>query len=269
MTLKIGFVGSGAIGEAFISGLLKTDDYSPESLGASDTNESRLNKLEEKFGIRTYQNNCELVENSNVVVLSIKPQNMKEVMGPLKEVFTKDHLVISIIAGVSLKTLYKYIPSSTNVIRAMPNTPCLIRKGVIAMAFSPHTNEEQKEVALNIMRSVGTVHILQEKLMNAVTGLSGSGPAYIFLVIEALCDAGVRAGLPRAISMDLSVETVMGAAAMANITKTHPAILKDKVATPAGTTIAALHILERAGVRVAFMDAIMAATERSAELGED
>ncbi|ATW28493.1 pyrroline-5-carboxylate reductase [Candidatus Formimonas warabiya] len=255
--------------EAFISGLLKTDEYLPASLRASDTKEERLAYLREKYGIITVSDNEELVETSDVVILAVKPQNVREVLLHLKDKFTKGQLVISIVAGFSIDSLYQYIPKSVSVIRAMPNTPCLIRKGVSALAFSANITEEQKNLALNIMGSVGAVHILPEKLMNAVTGLSGSGPAYIFLVIEALCDAGVRAGLPREISLDLAVQTVMGAAAMVNSTKTHPAILKDKVITPAGTTIAALHVLERAGVRVAFMDAIMAAAERSQELGSE
>lgn len=269
MTVRIGFIGSGAMAEAFISGLLSTDEYTADSIHASDISEKRLYYLEEKFGINVYENNFDVVTKSDVIVLSVKPQNIREVLSPLKDAFRANQLVISIVAGFSIDTLYKYVPKEVGVIRAMPNTPCLIRKGVTALAFSDYANDEQKEIALNIMSSVGNVHVLPEKLMNAVTGLSGSGPAYIFLVIEALCDAGVRAGLPRDISMDLSVQTVIGAAAMVDSTKTHPAILKDKVITPGGTTIAALHVLERSGVRVAFMDAIIAAAERSRELGSD
>lgn len=269
MTDRIGFIGSGAMAEAFISGLLDTNEYQAASLQASDINVKRLRYLEDKFGIHVYENNGDVVQNSDVVILSVKPQNIREVLRPLKDAFRPNQTVISIVAGISIDTLYKYIPKEVGVIRAMPNTPCLIRKGVTALAFSDYANEAQKEVALHIMGAVGNVHVLPEKLMNAVTGLSGSGPAYIFLVIEALCDAGVRAGLPRDISMDLSVQTVMGAAAMVDSTKIHPAILKDKVITPGGTTIAALHVLERSGVRVAFMDAIIAAAERSQELGSD
>lgn len=269
MTARIGFIGSGAMAEAFISGLLGTNEYAADFIHTADINKDRLQELREKFGINTYDHNIDVVKNSDVIILAVKPQNIREVLSPLRDAFRDNQMVISIVAGCSIDTLYKYIPKEVGVVRAMPNTPCLIRKGVTALAFSDYVNNEQKEIALNIMRLVGNVHVLPEKLMNAVTGLSGSGPAYIFLVIEALCDAGVRAGLPRDISLDLSVQTVIGAATMVDSTKTHPAILKDKVITPGGTTIAGLHVLERSGVRVAFMDAIIAATERSRELGSE
>jgi len=269
VNINIGFVGSGAMAEAFISGLLKTEEYSAAGIHASDINEKRLQYLSEKFGINVYENNLDVVKKSDVIILAVKPQNIREVLSPLKGAFRAGQMVISIVAGFPIATLYKYIPPEVGVVRAMPNTPCLIRRGVTALAFSDYANDRQKELALNILSAVGHVHVLPERLMNAVTGLSGSGPAYIFLVIEALCDAGVRAGLPRDVSMDLAVQTMIGSAIMVDSTKTHPTILKDKVITPGGTTIAALHVLERAGVRVAFMDAVIAATERSRELGSD
>lgn len=269
MTARIGFIGSGAMAEAFISGLLGNSEYAAESIHIADINRDRLLELQEKFGVNIYDHNIDVVINSDVIILAVKPHNIREVLSPLRDAFRDNQMVISIVAGFSIDSLYKYIPEKIGVVRAMPNTPCLIRKGVTALAFSDYVNNEQKEIALNIMKLVGNVHVLPERLMNAVTGLSGSGPAYIFLVIEALCDAGVRAGLPRDISLDLSVQTVIGAATMVDSTKTHPTILKDKVITPGGTTIAGLHVLERSGVRVAFMDAIIAAAERSEELGSD
>ncbi len=269
MTINIGFIGAGAMGESFVSGLLRTEEYSPQTVHAYDINEKKLRHLEVKYGIKTYTDVRMMVQNCDVIVFAVKPQNIREVLSSLKDDFTEKHLIISIVAGFAIESIYKYVSEKVSVIRAMPNTPCLIRKGVTCMAFSENVNEAQRDIALNIMGSVGHVHIVQEKLLNAVTGLSGSGPAYIFLVIEALCDAGVRAGIPRDIAMDLSLQTMIGSATMADITKTHPAILKDQVVTPDGTTIAALHVLDRAGVRVAFMDAVIAATERSRELGLD
>jgi pyrroline-5-carboxylate reductase len=269
VNIRIGFIGSGAMAEAFIAGLLGTHEYTSDAVNASDINEKRLQYLQDKYNINVFDNNSDVVTNSDVVILAVKPQNINEVLRPLKDIFGANQMVISIVAGVSIDTLYKYIPKEVAVVRAMPNTPCLIRKGVTALAFSEYVNDRQKEIALNIMGLVGHVHILPEKLINAVTGLSGSGPAYIFLVIESLCDAGVRAGLPRDISMDMAVQTMIGSAIMVDSTKTHPTILKDKVITPGGTTIAALHVLERSGVRVAFMDAVIAAAERSRELGLD
>jgi len=269
MTEKIGFLGAGAIAEAIISGLVSTDIFSSQQLGASDINQERLGFLAEKYGVTGYIDNPSLVEDSQIVILAVKPQNIKEALSPLKDLFTGDKLVISFVAGVSIKTLYQYFPPEMGVARVMSNTPCLIRKGVSAVSFSETVDEEYKKLTLSILEAVGKVHVLPERFMDAVTGLSGSGPAYIFLIIEALSDAGVRAGLPREISLDLAVQTVIGSAMMVDVTKIHPAILKEKVITPAGTTIAALHILERAGIRVALMDAVIAATDRSAQLGSD
>lgn len=269
MTVKIGFIGSGAMAEAFISGLSSTNEYTADAIYASDIKEKKLQYLQDKYGINVSTNNIDVVKNCDVIIFSFKPQNIREILTPLKTAFRANQMVLSIVAGMAIETIYKYVPKEVGVIRAMPNTPCLIRKGVTAVSFSDHVNEEQKEIALNIINSVGNVHVLQEKLMDAVTALSGSGPAYIFLVIESLCDAGVRAGLPRDVALDLSVQTVIGSGIMADHTKIHPAILRDRVVTPGGTTIAALQVLERSGVRVAFMDAVMAAAERSRELGSD
>ena len=269
INVKIGFIGSGTLGEAIISGLAKTGQVSMENLYASDVNEERLQYIKETYQINTCLNNRQLVQECDIIVIAIKPQTFEEALSELRESFLPNKLVISVVAGVSVAKLYKYLPDTVSVARVMPNTPCLIGKGVSAVTFSENITEIHREWTITILKAVGKVHVVSERLMDAVTGLSGSGPAYIYLVIEALSDAGVRAGLPRDLSLDLAVQTVVGAAAMVETTKTHPAALKDKVTTPAGTTISGLHVLERAGVRVAFMDAVMAAAQRSKELGSD
>jgi pyrroline-5-carboxylate reductase len=269
INVKIGFIGAGTLGEAFISGLEKTGQVPMENLYASDVNEERLHYIKETYQINACLSNRQLVQECDIIVIAIKPQTFKEALSELRESFLANKLVISVVAGVSVDKLYKYLPDQVSVARVMPNTPCLIGKGVSAVTFSENVTEIHREWTITILEAVGKVHVLPEGLMDAVTGLSGSGPAYIYLVIEALSDAGVRAGLPRDLSQDLAVQTVMGAAAMVEITKTHPAVLKEKVTTPAGTTISGLHVLERAGVRVAFMDAVMAAAQRSKELGSD
>lgn len=269
MTQKIGFIGAGVMAEAFILGLSKNHTVLPENMLVNDVNEERLQHLAKEYGVTPYQECREMVRNSQVLLLAVKPQSAAEALSPLKDAFSSEKMVISIAAGVTITTLRKYLPEQIGLARVMTNTPCLIGKGVSAVAFSKNIKPEQKELATRILQAVGTVHHVPEKYMNAITGLSGSGPAYIYLVIEALSDAGVRAGLPRDLSLQLAVETLSGSAAMVDIMKTHPAILKEKVTTPAGTTISGLHVLERSGVRVAFMDAVIAAAERAAELGSD
>lgn len=269
MNFNIGFIGAGVMAEAFMQGLLNTKSTLPEKILAYDIKKERLDYLTGEYGIQALDDCRELIRESQVILLAVKPQNVAEALAPFKEVFTEDKLVISIAAGVSINKLYKYISEMVSLARVMPNTPCLIGKGASAVSFSKNIKNEQKETACKILEAVGTVHVLPEKLMNAVTGLSGSGPAYIYLVIEALSDAGVYAGLPRDISLNLAVQTVIGAASMVEVTKTNPALLKEKVTSPAGTTISGLHILERAGVRAAFMDAVIAAAKRSEELGLD
>jgi pyrroline-5-carboxylate reductase len=266
---KIGFIGAGTLGEAIISGLEKTGQVLMGNLYASDVNEERLQYIKETYQINTCLSNRQLVQECDIILIAIKPQTFDEALSELRESFLSNKLVISVVAGVSVAKLYQYLPDTVSVARVMPNTPCLIGKGVSAVTFSKNITDIHREWTMTILEAVGKVHVLPERLMDAVTGLSGSGPAYIYLVIEALSDAGVRAGLPRELSLDLAVQTVMGAAAMVETTKTHPAVLKDKVTTPAGTTISGLHVLERAGVRVAFMDAVMAAAQRSKELGSD
>lgn len=269
MNRKIGIIGAGVMAEAFIIGLSKNKTFLPQNMLANDLDEDRLEHLAGEYGITPCPDSLELVRQCDVILLAVKPQNVAEALLPLRDVFSAGKLLISIAAGVSLAALAKHLPPETGVARVMTNTPCLIGKGVSTVAFSKNIQPEQKELASLILKTVGTVHLVREKYMNAITGLSGSGPAYIYLVIEAMSDAGVRAGLPRDLSLQLSVETVIGAAAMVQEIKLHPAILKEKVTTPAGTTISALHVLERAGVRVAFMDAVMAATNRAAELGSE
>lgn len=269
MNCKIGFIGAGAMAEALIAGLTKAGMTPLENICASDIDPGRLGWIKDNYGIRTTKDNNELVRENQVIVIAVKPYLISEALPLLKEALTEDKLVISLAAGVSIAKLYQYIPEKVPVARVMPNTPALVGRGVSAVSFSVNFDEDEMNLVRKILQAVGTVHIIPEKLMDAVTGLSGSGPAYIYLVIEALSDAGVRAGIPREMALDMAVQTVIGAAAMVDVTGTHPAVLKEKVTTPGGTTITGLHILERAGVRAAFTDAVLAAAARSVQLGSD
>jgi len=218
--------------------------------------------------IRTLESNRAVVGASAIVVLAVKPQMMPALLKEIRPAITPNHLVVSIAAGISLAQLADGIGESTRIVRVMPNTPALV--GMSATAFSPSSNATAADIELvtRLFSAIGVVFPVAEKLLDAVTGLSGSGPAYGYVMIEALADGGVLAGLPRDVALRLAAQTVLGSAQMVLTTGRHPGELKDAVASPGGTTIAGLHALEQAGFRGAIMDAVLAATERAAELGK-
>mmetsp|Transcript_18324 Transcript_18324/g.19092 ORF Transcript_18324/g.19092 Transcript_18324/m.19092 type:complete len:285 (+) Transcript_18324:11-865(+) len=270
--IKIGFLGGGVMASALINGILKSGLLTSDRIIVSDPSNSSREKLAEK-GVRTTENNVEVVRFADVIIIATKPDVVKPCLLNLQEYLSLDEFneksFISIAAGVSISSLEEYLPIQTkSVIRVMPNTPCLV--GQSAAAFSPgsKSTEEDKLICNAIFNSVGTISEVPEKLMDAVTGLSGSGPAYVFMFIEALADGGVRAGLPRNIALQLAAQTVRGAATMCLESGLHPGVLKDQVCSPGGTTIAAVQSLEEHGFRAAAISAVVAATERSIELRE-
>ncbi len=252
--------------EALIGGLLSADLCGPDRIRAADPDADRRDRLKQRFGIQVHESNRELVAWGDLVVLAVKPQVAGNVLRDLAGELA-DSLVVSVVAGLSIDRILDLCGSRTRVIRAMPNTPALVREGVTALAFGSGVQEQDAALARRLFEAVGRVVLVEERWMDAITGLSGSGPGYVFLVIEALTDGGVKMGLPRDVAGLLAAQTVLGAARMALETKEHPASLRDRVASPGGTTIAGLHCLERAGVRAALIDAIEAATKRSQELG--
>lgn len=266
MKNTIGFIGGGAMGEALIAGLLRKELYSPESILVSDPNSERLKYLSAKYGVESLQHNDVVVEKADILLLAIKPQVVDKVISDIIEPFRSSQLIISIAAGVTLEHLKSYFPTNTPIVRVMPNTACLVGQGISAMALGEAVGQKQLDNAESILASVGKVLVMPENMLNAVTALSGSGPAYVYLTIEALTDAGVQVGLPRDIAQQLVLQTVIGSAAMVNETGLHTAQLKDMVTSPGGTTIAALEILEKSGLRGAFMEAVRAAWIRSKEL---
>jgi pyrroline-5-carboxylate reductase len=235
---------------------------------ASDPLKSARDAFAAGRGFRTTANNLEVVAGSDVLVLAVKPQVMTGLLGEIRHAVTAAHLVVSIAAGATLKQLEHGL-GRRRLIRVMPNTPCLV--GASASAYSPDEGATADDVALvdRLLNAVGKAFRLPEHLLDAVTGLSGSGPAFVYLIIEALSDGGVRVGLPREVATALAAQTVLGSAKMVLETATHPGVLKDMVASPGGTTIAGLHALERAGIRGAFMDAVEAAARRATELGRN
>jgi pyrroline-5-carboxylate reductase len=264
---RVGFLGSGNMGEALIRGIVQAGLVPPGSIAASDVRGERLERMEREYGIRTTSDNAELIRKSDVVVLAVKPQIMTSVLRDVASAVDLTKLVISLAAGVPTVTLRAHLPRAGRLIRVMPNTPALVLEGATAIARSDGLHEGDLETAQELFEAVGRVVVLDEEAMDAVTGLSGSGPAYVAIVIESLADGGVKMGLDRATAMTLAAQTVLGSAKLILETGTHPGQLKDMVASPGGTTIAGIAALEEGGVRRTFIGAVERATQRSRELG--
>ncbi|NEO11143.1 MAG: pyrroline-5-carboxylate reductase [Moorea sp. SIO4G2] len=273
MPIKLGIIGGGVMGEALLSRLLAQQLYQPDEVLVSELLEQRRDGLAQQYGIRVTANNQAAAAASEVLLLAIKPQVFEAVAAELA-MGRGDNghslgtlpMVISILAGVPLERLENAFPSQP-VIRAMPNTPATVGAGITALAAGKWVSPDQMEQAKTIFRAVGEVVEIPEHLMDAVTGLSGSGPAYVAILIEALADGGVAAGLPRAIALQLAKSTVLGTAQLLQETQIHPAQLKDRVTSPGGTTIAAIAKLEKAGFRSALIEAVLGSYQRSRELG--
>jgi pyrroline-5-carboxylate reductase len=268
---RIAFLGAGQMATALARGFIDASVTRPENIIASDAYEPQLPRFQKDTGgaTKTTKSNVEAVQNSDVVILSVKPQVMSALLQEIKEaVAASPHLVISIAAGITMETILKKLGSDTRLVRVMPNTPCLVGKTAAAYSLGGKATPEDGKLVAHLLSSVGLGTEVPERLLDAVTGVSGSGPAYVYQFIEALSDGGVAAGLPRDIASKLAAQTVLGAAQMVLQTGEHPGVLKDKVASPGGTTIAGLHALEKGGMRAAVMDAVLAATERSKELSK-
>lgn len=264
----IAIIGAGNIGRALIGGLLRSNEtLDARQIRATRRNPQAIEQLEQDFpGIQAGADNAAAVSDATVVILSIKPQNMADVLPEIRQHVPDDALVISVLAGLTTDTICRRLKKDVAVVRAMPNTPMLVDEGATAIAGGRYTSSYQVKIAREIFRAVGVVEIVPEYLMDAVTGLSGSGPAYIYMVIEALTDGGVKQGLTRSTALQLAAQTVYGAAKLVLTTGKHPAILRDEVTTPGGTAIAAVAELENHGLRTMLIDAVKTATARSKEL---
>lgn len=264
---RIALVGSGSMAEALIRGLLRGGEWTGTEIAASGPREERAADLRDRFGIEAGTDNRATVGGAGIVVLSVKPQILSPVLDEIADAIAPDALVISIAAGVPISAIESRLRGGTRVVRAMPNTPALVDAGATAVAKGAHATPEDIENATKIFDAVGMTVTLDESLLDAVTGLSGSGPAYIFLILEALSDGGVKVGLSRRMSQLLAAQTVFGSAKLLMETNEHPGLLKDMVTSPGGTAITGLHTLEQGGVRTTLIDAVEAATRRSRELG--
>ena len=264
--MKIAFLGAGAMGTALMRGLIAAQVYAPAEITAYDVNAARVRELASELGINAADSPADAAQDADVLLAAVKPQVMFEALAPLRDKLTPRHTLISIAPGISTAQLEAAFSQAVPVLRVMPNTPSLVGMGAAAMASGAHATDEHRALGRRIFSAVGLAVDVDEKLLDAVTGLSGSGPAYVYIFIEALSDAGVRVGLPRDVATQLAAQTVLGAAQMVLETGTHPGALKDQVTSPGGTTIAGLHELERNGFRGAVMDAVQAATQRACEL---
>ena len=264
---RLAIIGCGAMGSAFARGVIAAGVCQGGEITISDADTALLEKVTTDLGAAAAPDNATAVSGAQIVLLAVKPPQIKDVLGQIAGVVSPGQLIVSIAAGVRLETMESCLPDGVPVIRAMPNTPCRVGAGAVGFSCSDAVTQRQADAARSIFDAVGISFQLPEHLLNAVTGLSGSGPAYVYLMIEALSDAGVRVGLPRNVALDLASQTVMGAARIVIDEDEHPARLKDQVTSPGGTTIAGLDALERAGFRSALMEAVKAATKRADELG--
>jgi pyrroline-5-carboxylate reductase len=266
--IRVGFLGAGRMATALAKGLVAAGFTSDDAILASDPLAAGRDSFAKTSGCRSTASNLEVVRGADVLVLAVKPGHVAEVLAEISSDVQSRHLLISIAAGVPLRTFAAALGSQARLARVMPNTPCLVGTGASAYALGGGATADDGKLVSRLLSTVGIAVELPEHLLDAVTGLSGSGPAYVYQVIEALSDGGVLMGLPRDVATRLASQTVLGAAQMVIQTGEAPAVLKDAVASPGGTTIAGLHALETAGLRAALMNAVQAATLRSRELGE-
>jgi pyrroline-5-carboxylate reductase len=267
-TVRLGFLGAGKMAAALARGWIDAGLAAPGHTLASDPVPAARDAFAGVTGARVTADNHEVVADSDLLVLAVKPQSMAALLAEVRPAVTARHLVVSIAAGVALKNLAEGLGPDRRLVRVMPNTPCLVGASASGYAVGPGATPEDVALVDRLLNAVGRAFCLPEHLLDAVTGLSGSGPAFVYVMIEALSDGGVRVGLPRDVATALAAQTVLGSAKMVLETGAHPGILKDQVTSPGGTTIAGLHALERGGLRAALIDAVEAATRRATELGK-
>ena len=265
---RIGFIGGGKMAEALAKGIINASLSSVDKIIASDVDKKRCQILEKDTGIKTTQENKKVTSESDIIILAVKPNIIGSILKELKNDITPKHLVVSIAAGIPLDFIESILNKGCRVVRVMPNTPCLVGETAAGYALGKAATQDDGELVGEILNAVGKSYLLEEKHLDAVTGLSGSGPAFVYTVIEALSDGGVKMGLPRDISTKLAAQTVLGSAKMVLESGMHTGELRDFVTSPGGTTIAGLHALEKGSIRNALINAVETATKKSKRLGK-
>ena len=266
--LKIGFLGAGKMATALAKGLVNAKLVKANQLHAADPFDAARKNFAAETGAKTVIANLDAAKAASVLILATKPDQVATALAEISSAFTKNHLLISIAAGITLSKLEAALPAGARVIRVMPNTPALVGAGAAGYSLGKNATAADGELAKKLLSAVGIAMQVKESLLDAVTGLSGSGPAYVYQFIEALSDGGVAAGLPRDIATKLAAQTVLGGAKMVLETGIHPGALKDQVTSPGGTTIEGIHELEKGRLRAAVISAVRAATEKSKKLGQ-
>mgnify|MGYP000182477566 CR=1 FL=1 len=267
MGAKIGFIGTGNMGSAIVRGVVRSGTASPEDVYIFDTDTGKAEALAEETGVIVASDSIELVNTCRYVVLAVKPVYVGPVLTEIKNCFTDDKVLISIAAGVNKDTLRSYLGADRKVVRTMPNLPLMVGEGMTLISFDNNMREEEKNFIKSIFEGAGKAEELEERLMNEVTSLTGSSPAYVFIMIEAMADAAVQQGIPRKLAYRLAAQAVLGSARMVLETGLHPAELKDQVCSPAGTTIEAVKALEKNGFRYSIMEAMNECTAKAFKLG--
>lgn len=267
-TKKLAVLGAGKLGETLIKGLIEADVISAANVTVTAGHQQRVDEMRERFGVTGTLSNKQAASSADIVILSVKPQKVPLVVSEISDTLKSGQLLISVAASVSCAFIEKHIKLPVPVVRAMPNTPCLLNQGMTGIAAGANASREHIQLAKSIFDAVGRTVIVDEHHMDAITGLSASGPAFIYIIIESLAEAGVKVGLPRDIATELAAQTVVGAGSMVLATGEHPAKLKDTVTTPAGCTIDGILELEDGGLRVTLIKAVVKATQRAKELLE-
>ena len=263
---RLAVLGAGTIGESLIAGLLSSGWREPGEIAATGRREERLAELAERYGVETTLSNPEAVAGARLVVIAVKPQDFPVLLGEVAPVLGPEQTVLSIAAAIPTAQIEEHLAPGVPVVRAMPNAPAIVHEGIAGVCAGAHADDEHLELADDVLRHLGAVVRVPDRYMDAVTAVSGSGPAYFALLSEAMIEAGILLGLSREISTDLVIQTMLGTARLLRDEKMHPVELREAVTSPGGTTIQAIRELERAGVRAAFLNAIQAAMERSREL---
>jgi pyrroline-5-carboxylate reductase len=268
LDLSIAILGTGNMGSALLKGIVNAKLSQPRKIIACDISTQKLRLLASEWKIRTTTDLREAVKTSEIILLCVKPQTLPKVLKTIQSVIRPEHLVISIVAGMRIASIQHMLGEKIGIVRTMPNIAATVDSSATALSFGERVTAAQQKVATSIFEAVGDVVTVAEEQLDAVTGLSGSGPAYIYMVIEALIDGGVKMGLSRDVSTKLAIQTVLGSAKLVKASGLHPAILRDQVTTPGGTTINAIHELESHGLRSMLIDAVVTATRRSEELSK-
>ena len=259
--MKLGFIGCGNMAGAIMGGIIKNQVFKPEEIIGSDVFVPTREKARDQYGIQITDSNLEVVEKSEVIVLAVKPQFYESVITEIKDKVTEDKIVITIAPGKTLAWLEEKFGKKVKIVRTMPNTPAMVMEGMTAASPNPYLSEEEVKYACHILESFGKVEVIPERLMDAVVSVSGSSPAYVFILIEAMADAAVADGMPRPQAYKIAAQAVMGSAKMVLETGKHPGELKDMVCSPAGTTIEAVRVLERTGFRSSVIEAMKACAD--------